>query len=426
MGFTGQLLFLDRMLRLGKVLQYQYLHTTLSAPRSSNAIYEFLGVNQHFDAVVPKNYQEIYLVVPIIWNQFLYDKVDASSEEMKTFVQDHVATYVQRTDQSRPILVIFCLRNVKQAVFLASNPIWRWLAKSERVIDGHIWSLLRRINDRLNHELSLSVSESFELLEEVVSELAPDSSIDFRQIYETIDAGRSKRQLYESGQLNVLVHIRQGDTAVVETPWGTFLPVARFVEQRARMAFAERKSLDEIGRRYVAPADFFNFLKSFTLDFEKHALSIVVASDGFKRAFQLLLDNRHWYGFSAEQYAQLKLQAHTYDEQQFAKFEQLPLCEMLIGETDETLFCLVDAALKADIIVIGSQQRMLPKLLSLYAKQGNRPIFVLLHNEDELKVEYYQSFLHKQIPFFPFHIDRDPIASLTSDIEHELFKMRKK
>ena len=97
-----------------------------------------------------------------------------------------------------------------------------------------------------------------------------------------------------------------------------------------------------------------------------------------------------------------------YDE--YKQFNDLPNCKCIIGETDHKLFDLVHSALLADLIIIGDQQKMLPKLMINYADYSSPPIIVHLHNRKSFT--YYDKDIglnNTNIDFFSINLEDNTI-----------------
>jgi len=86
--------------------------------------------------------------------------------------------------------------------------------------------------------------------------------------------------------------------------------------------------------------------------------------------------------------------ANIVNKQKFDVFNKMPDTKLVVGENDDTLITLIDATLSANIIIIGTQQGMIPKLLSLYPK--NKPILVnLCKTENKPYYSYLELSLAK-------------------------------
>lgn len=178
--------------------------------------------------------------------------------------------------------------------------------------------------------------------------------------------------------LRVLFHIRQGDTATIQTPWGSYIPLRPFSKSRYKEIRNPRGV--EI---YTPPQSFFVFLESLREKLCFGSYSTCIFSDGYKAGFADIY--AHWkrFRFSLKQWMRLKMSEINYDRKMFMKFEGLPKTRCVIGESETKLYDLIQACLTADIIVMGTQQRMLLKLLTLYYNVSRPKIMIILNPEEK-------------------------------------------
>jgi len=73
---------------------------------------------------------------------------------------------------------------------------------------------------------------------------------------------------------------------------------------------------------------------------------------------------------------------------EFRQFASIPNCVSVIGESDPKLFDLIHSAMFADLIVVGDQQGMMCKFLTNYSDKLNPPMYIHLHNREQVK-KYY-------------------------------------
>ena len=179
--------------------------------------------------------------------------------------------------------------------------------------------------------------------------------------------------------IKLLVHIRQGDTAVIKTPWNTFIPV---YGSKVPGTFSEFARYEDIPSDLLfSEGDFLTFVRGLASCFPPGAFSTLVFSDGYRRGFERLLSNLHRLPLTAGQVAALRdcQRAHrTYDEQRFSVFSQLDNTRCVIGETRKNLCDLIHSTLIADIVVTATQQWMLPNLTSAYGGE-QQPVTIILY-----------------------------------------------
>ena len=419
LGFTGQLLVFDFMYRLGLALDYRYLHTPLSAPRSSDAIYNFLGINQQFTESAPHNIDDHYSTVTIVFNQLIYKHRPESFDEMKRLVRKHVDKRAQRIDKRRPILAVFRLDKISQ---LSTRPPWflsNWRIALERPEFLHPRMLFSRTKSWLTAQGQFTLGQTVQKMWRMNKDAQQQGagSFDFRGAFEEKQATIPSQQLFASDKVRLLVHIRKGDTAVIKTPWNTYQAIAREREHLATSSYLESDELAKTNPSYVQLSEYENFLRSLSAQFSGDLFSTIVSSDGFERSFQLMLERWDWYGFSAEQKQQMTQHALNYDQEQFSPFWELPNTSVIVGETDENLFTLIESAFQAHIIVCGMHQRMLPKLMAVYANTENFPLMIFVHKiaNAEEKLQKF-AFLNEDAPIITFHLENDSMQNLAHQI----------
>ena len=199
--------------------------------------------------------------------------------------------------------------------------------------------------------------------------------LDLLSAYHEARNYNSWKETFRSSDLNILIHIRQGDTAVLETPWNTYIPVwvARNMKQYS--------SLDEISTPQLEVNDFYHFVKELMRYFGNHNRQLVVSSDGYSLAFERVLRRRRAIGLEEEQVERIIASRPGYDQEKFAPFESIENLNCIVGETDENLFDLIHSALTADLIIFGPQQRFIPRMIATYYEnRADAPVLVKLEN----------------------------------------------
>ena len=206
----------------------------------------------------------------------------------------------------------------------------------------------------------------------------PNSLLDF----DLADIYRDFRQLYpvpevfEAGKPRVLIHIRQGDTAVITTPWNTFLQIW----PRGRDAFNERATMAEIrDRQVISDADFEKFYADLKQGLETYQLSTLLHSDGFARSFFTMDQHAEKLNFSAGQIEEMKAYRGDYNSRAFAVFDRHHDVKRFVGEELQLLYELMHAFYSADIVIVGTQQRMLAKQYAYSFHEGGGPLLISLY-----------------------------------------------
>jgi hypothetical protein len=176
-GFTDKLGQFSTFYKLGRSLNYLYLHTQLQSTRSSSAAFDFVGLNEFLtkSATLPPFQRFRYLDIGI--SQEIMQKHDLSSfEKLQTYVQRGVSAAKAQT--SDHFVVRFGLHK-----------------HSGRDIYPIIHNGCQDLPDETN------------LLD----------------IYRDARCLEPRASLFQANKTKVLVHMRQGDTGVIETPWQTFI-----------------------------------------------------------------------------------------------------------------------------------------------------------------------------------------------------------
>lgn len=207
------------------------------------------------------------------------------------------------------------------------------------------------------------------------------SGLDFREAFERnqtiLQMIRSKN---EEMKYNLVFHIRQGDTAVVQTPWNTFINVWGGIGLHN-----SKTEFDTIEKartfKHILVEDYYNFLTSLNNQMGGGLFSIRVFSDGFRRAFKHLVVYKEKAGLTESKIEELRKIEKSYDQKVFKVFENIDQVELVVGEGDQKLQKFVTSLLRADVVVTGTQQRMVSKFLSVYCNPKNMPLVIVLYNK---------------------------------------------
>lgn len=205
----------------------------------------------------------------------------------------------------------------------------------------------------------------------------PEARLDLSTAYRDARRRRPWPSSFRPDALKVLVHIRQGDTAFIETPWGSYVSIWGHVSNR----MTECRTLDEIDTdRIILESDYFALLEAIYSAFGEGAVSSLVFSDGYARAFQILrkgLRNRRLQ-WTLEQRAAIDRQARSYEDDRFRCFEELGSCATVIGETRRNLCDLIEALMQCSVVVVGTHGELVQKLVAAYFDLHTMPIVIVL------------------------------------------------
>ncbi len=322
-GFTDQLMQFRAFYKLGRSLGLRYRHTPFESERSGRGIFDFLGFNQQFDAVLAPASDRPPLEIPLS-DERLEREAASSFAGVQTLVRREIEARAGADS-----LIAFRLTGGR--AFFA--------------------------------DIHAALSEE------------PDE-LDLRTAYARHRARQPWRSRFEPNTIQILVHIRQGDTAVIRTPWDTFVPL------RGPDALREVDEIDEPLRSSLIDVPEYADLLAALMRGLDEPCSAVVCSDGYALPFRKIRQHAEQLGLTDGQRRQLSELETTY-QSRFDVFRGMPRTTCLIGEGEEHLFDLVHAALSADIMVVGTQQRMIPKLIASYPDLERPQILALLHRTAE-------------------------------------------
>ncbi len=362
-GFTDQLFQFGGFYRLGRSLGYTYRHTPFCSPRTagtsiavrmlhgltgcgpllrswcSNDIYGFLGFNAYLESISPAP--------------------DTRQRKLKMKLSDR----------------LLAKRGVTTFHGLQEYVAQRVASASRAGLPTHVTFALVRGTGR----------QFLGMIHDHIPDI-PDG-LDLRRVYFSARQERPWPSPFHSGAVRTVVHIRQGDTAVVRTPGGSWirLPGAR------RTRPVECADFDEVGQKALRVEDFQSFLAGLFAHFDDTAFSTLVFSDGFERAFRVLRGKARCLHLPRKRTTALLESQAGFDEREFAGLNGRQGMRTIIGEGAEKLRDLVHATLTASLVITGPQQKMLPKLLSSYCRRDTMPLVIALErgiNPGEIAQRY--------------------------------------
>ena len=352
-GFTDQLIRFTAIYKLGKFFGFRYYHVPfrpkpiiidpeqdfISSENGANSdIYDFIGMNAWFNPMNQDLMVDASETITISLNKAEFEKHKVYS--FNRFICFFKMTLFQEFGKS---LNTTFLINFK---ITGEIPVFRW------------------INDNISNEIL---------------------DFDFRQIYLKYHEPSPRRSKFEKDKIKMLLHIRQGDTAVIKTPWNSFIQVW----SRKPNSFTEFRQIQQIDDvSIVTVEDFYSFYKNVSQFLGAKRLTTLLFSDGFARSFFKLLAKTGKLNLSEQQIEQLHKQALIYNHEAFKVFEYLAELSMFVGEESEKLFDLVHSFLLSDIVIFGTQQRMIPKLYSLYFRNADGPLCIILYRQRLMSYDY--------------------------------------
>ena len=416
-GFTDQMSQFSTFYKFGLSLGYTYVHTPFISHRSSPKIYDFLGFNS--------NDVFLYRFSSNIWTKLisLFDKSRILDVELNDYLleSENISTFVE-------------LQNyVKNLISKTAKPIKG--GNLSNLIHGQV------IFIRIKHSSATDVEKFFIKLLNPQRKSAPapqkhkifylinsniqdfPDRLNLRSIYFNARTHAPRQSKFLNGKIKVLVHVRQGDLALIETSWKTW--IAMYGKKHVN----EFDSLEAVKKcaaplvDYISPEEYYWFVKELFQFFDEDLFSTVTSSDGYQRAFGLIYSRANKFAFikwicqylnlnedtfcglklptryqqflwkfyknnissfnyNSDQARELNNLAVQY-EKKFSMFESFRNSVCLIGENDENLYDLVHSTLIADVIIVANQQRMIPKILAMYADLSHPPIMLVLHKREQ-------------------------------------------
>jgi len=353
-GFTDQMIQFSAFYKLGLSLGYSYLHTSFSSQRSGSSsawqqasmaysdVYDFLGFNAYFHKQTVEMIAKSLCEVGLRLDDALLER-----HGVRMF----------------PDLQAFVGALLLKSGHVETGVLVRFILAGGRDFFGLIQSSIPNYPDGL----------------------------DLRDIYFEARRARPWMSTCPAGRLKTLIHIRQGDTAVIETPWHTFIPL-----RPKENAFIEHRNLADIpNARMMLVEEFRDFLVSLLSHFTFDTLSISVFSDGFKRSFEVLNSERKKLRLTPAQQQWLFASEASYEQRAFEGLRAIPNVRIVLGEDPPQLCDFIHSCLTADLIVTGPQQRLIPKLIATYFTPVNMPVVVVVYRggRNEENVQSYHGRL---------------------------------
>lgn len=414
-GFTDQLLQFSTFYKFGLSLGYTYKHSTFVNTRhGAEDIFEFLGFNEHFAGSRLTDKDEVYRRMGTnncfardntSWRNRLKRKVlfwlfyNLHFREFN-FIDIGLGDTAPLEEGKDPLEALGDLIRTTVARNSSADP------RRKNVVRFHLTGgkvFFRQLAPLLNQR----------------TPCFPDD-LDLRSTYHQLAEQRPESSKFVDGKLKVLVHIRLGDTAIIDTPWNTFIPLWAFWCISPLKEHPDKS--DPMFQKLMDVEDFAGFLRRFYTLFDASELSTAVFSDGYKTAFKDLFAKIDDLALSNDQIRALKDASQTYEARKFSAFDDLANCVCCVGETNEDLQALAAAALDADIIIVGCHQRMIPKFLSTYydARLDSPPVIIALHNGIEPRYRKEIGLSEEKAKVYPVNLAEpgsgDALSGLVEDV----------
>jgi molybdopterin converting factor small subunit len=368
-GFTDLMMRWSCLYKLGTSLGYQYVHVPLNC-KFSPRIFEFLGFNDAFLTKI-----DVLLGLQFFGRRMAYNYMNfdysllSSSHPIKVFIQKTTRKIIESLlfNKYKFVDIPLSEKTLEKYSIDTCDKLQEFLKK---IINKRATNTNKVIILRL--QLAGGRKRIYALINSKILDF-PDG-LNLRLSYYKVRQKRILESKSENKKIKILVHIRQGDTAIIETPWDSFIPVygsKSFVELSSPHdgAYADLIDIEE----------YYSFVQKLITYFDRDIFSFVVSSDSYDKAFALLRENLDKLEFTSNQIEDLKEVESKY-RKKYDLFKLLEKCELLIGENDENLFSLIDALFESDIVIIGFRNTlgMLLKLISIYYDISNPPLIIEL------------------------------------------------
>ena len=307
-GFTDQLIGFSFLYKLGKGLGFKYYHTPLSSHRTSDP----------------------FLYDPLSDDRSPESNPASGSSNSKNFYND-VFDFLGLNA---------CLE--KHSEDISSTPLKKYQINMEATLSkaGNInsyQSLLKVIlhpflSKKRKILLTFKIEPNTYFKYFRYTNPQKDHKIDYRRAFKTMERNEKHVSKFDKDAVKMMVHIRQGDTGTIKTPWNTFIPTWYITEGK----FTQFKNRADIPNQKMIEVDeFYTFLNDLFDEMDSTTFSTVLYSDGFKKAFRWIYRFHKSKDISQKEIEKLRELEDVYDDQQLQKFENLSGVKKVIGEEVE-------------------------------------------------------------------------------------------
>lgn len=343
-GFTDQLIGFSFLYKLGKGLGLKYHHTRLSSHRST---VPFLFYPYSKEKLPDEDQSDVFDFLGL--NSFL----------SKQFAQGLIDNF----DDVRINLEATLLRNGR-------------INSAESLVDE--MKIILRPYMKRNRSLLLifecAPATYFKYFAYVA--LQTEHELNFRKIFDQQKRELPLQSKFKENTIKVMVHIRQGDTGTIKTPWNTFIPTWYMADGK----YTQFKNREDIPSHLLIDViDFYGFLKDLLSTVEDLPFSTVLYSDGFKKTFRAIYQSYKSAHISKHEIEKLREIEEEYDEMEFGRFRNLQGVEAVVGEDVEKLYDLIHSFMEANVLIFGTHGTMIPKFLATYADKTNMPLMICLY-----------------------------------------------
>jgi hypothetical protein len=399
-GFTDQLYQFSVFYKLGLSLGYEYLHSKFISERDgAEDIYEFLGFNEHFSLRALTGKDRLYRLMGV--NNYVNQKNISGLGKIKR--------YTKRL-RFRVIKKVFFDEFNFVDVGIDDEPLDNENLEAIDYFQGLMQSVVSskfKMGSKRKNVVRLHLIEGryfFLKLAPLTCQKIPrfQDGLDLYATYLEHAEKYPVKPTFNEDKIKVEMQIRLGDTALIETPWHSFVPLWSGCPISPLVEYPDKSN--KIFGHTMDVSDYFLFLKKFCSNFDFGDLSIAVFSDGYKTAFKELFRMIDDLKLSDEKMHALKEYVPTYEQGKFSIFDEIKNCVRVVGENNEALKELVHSSLIADVIIVGCNQNMISKLLVTYSdsETENPTIIIMLYRD---KLPDYQIVLGEKAVIYPVNVN---------------------
>lgn len=355
-GFTDQLAHFNAFYKLGKYLNYTYLHNEFNSIRSN--------------PIDPSNYEKI---------RFLINRIILRFPVINKFIN-----YI-------PLLKSTLIYNLNIFDYIGFNNYYNKIPPNISFNEIEIKlsdEVIKNNNISDIHSLILYVKKSIDIVpSQETNNLVVFSLIGTWSFFSLIHTNLPKpkdlfalkdNKRYRRDKIKILLHIRLGDTCILETPWNTFIPV----DDRLPDFLFEYVGRNEIDfGNLLEPKEYLDIVSFLNQTFLGKRVEFICFSDGYKRAFKILYKNYKRLKISTEKEQILKRAEKKYDKIFIRNIYSNFKMDFYIGEKNKYLQKFIAASIRCDIIITHAYQTMLPKLISTLTDSAYPLLIVVFKNE---------------------------------------------
>lgn len=367
-GFTDQLMQFNAFYKLGLHLGLPYVHTPFVSIRSDGSDLPIARPPEgHSAGTRLGRYLRALLSA---WR--------GATPDVHEFIGFNRYFEVNR----RPTLAE-CTGLRSKVIEMSDNTLLELSDQSFESLARHIGDTVRRFQDSpdaiqesmnlVKFRLEGPRGRLFSLIQRSIPEF--QDGLDLASIYSAARTRSPIRSLFPRRGLKVVVHIRQGDTGVIQTPWNTYVPLWHVIKNRLK----EHDGPEQIesSELLFQVSDYKTFLDGLLGRLERSGRTVLVFSDGASRAFRIIESNFSKLAWPEEKVRRFIASEAEYDRRQFRCFLGADDVRLHVGEDPMRLCQLINSAIEADVVIVSSQQRMIPKLVANFCGQDSPKVIVL-------------------------------------------------